>query len=562
MPDDLQTDRLRPRRIPAASAGGPAPGRRRSPQPGSGAPSSGPRRTSRSRTSTRRPTWRASTRSATWAGPASSPSPGASSPRCTGAASGRCASTPASRRPPRRTSASATSSSRARRACRSPSTCPPRWATTRDAPEAEGEVGRVGVPICSLADMEVLFDRHPARRREHVDDHQRHRGRPARPLRGRGREAGRGARADLRHDPERHPQGVHRPRHLHLPAAAVDAPRDRRLRVLRARAAALEHDQHQRLPHARGRGDRGPGAGLHAGRRHRLRRGGGGPRARRRRLRRPALVLLRRLERALRGGRQVPGGPPPVGPDREGALRGDRPALDDLPVPRPDRRLVAHRPVDRQQRGPDDGPGAGGRPRRGPEPAHELRATRRSPCRPRRPPGWRSGRSRSWPTNPGSPRRPTRSPAATTWRPSRTSSRCGRGASSTRSTRWAGRSRRSRAASSSARSRSRPTASSGPSRAGDQVVVGVNAFRDEEAHTPPTLRIDPDGERRQVESVRRVRAERDSDGLAPLRSAAWKPPPGAGRTSCPRSSRPRRPMRPWARSRTSCAPSGVSTASW
>ena len=37
------------------------------------------------------------------------------------------------------------------------------------------------------------------------------------------------------------------------------------------------------------------------------------PRARHRRLRRPAQLLLRRLARALRGGRQVPGGPPDVG---------------------------------------------------------------------------------------------------------------------------------------------------------------------------------------------------------------------------------------------------------
>ena len=44
---------------------------------------------------------------------------------------------------------------------------------------------------------------------------------------------------------------------------------------------------------------------------------------------------------------------------------------------------------------------------------------------------------------------------------------------------------------------------------GDQVVVGINAFRDEEVRTPPTLRIDPQGERRQVEAVRRLRAERD-----------------------------------------------------
>ena len=39
--------------------------------------------------------------------------------------------------------------------------------------------------------------------------------------------------------------------------------------------------------------------------------------------------------------------------------------------------------------------------------------------------------------------------------------------------------------------------------------MGVNRFRDEETHTPPIQRIDPDGERRQVEGVRRVRAERD-----------------------------------------------------
>ena len=44
---------------------------------------------------------------------------------------------------------------------------------------------------------------------------------------------------------------------------------------------------------------------------------------------------------------------------------------------------------------------------------------------------------------------------------------------------------------------------------GDQVVVGVNMFRDEQGVTPPTQKIDPDGERRQVEGLRRVRAERD-----------------------------------------------------
>jgi methylmalonyl-CoA mutase N-terminal domain/subunit len=50
---------------------------------------------------------------------------------------------------------------------------------------------------------------------------------------------------------------------------------------------------------------------------------------------------------------------------------------------------------------------------------------------------------------------------------------------------------------------------------GDLVVVGVNRFRDDEAGetVPPIQRIDPDGERRQIERVKRVRAERDA--------AAW-----------------------------------------
>jgi methylmalonyl-CoA mutase N-terminal domain/subunit len=44
----------------------------------------------------------------------------------------------------------------------------------------------------------------------------------------------------------------------------------------------------------------------------------------------------------------------------------------------------------------------------------------------------------------------------------------------------------------------------------DQIVVGVNKFRDDEVATPPTQKIDPDGERRQIERVLRVRAERSA----------------------------------------------------
>ncbi|HVL53551.1 MAG TPA: methylmalonyl-CoA mutase family protein [Vitreimonas sp.] len=49
---------------------------------------------------------------------------------------------------------------------------------------------------------------------------------------------------------------------------------------------------------------------------------------------------------------------------------------------------------------------------------------------------------------------------------------------------------------------------------GDRVVVGVNRYRDEGATTPAIQRLDPEAERRQIAGVRRVRAERDP--------AAWE----------------------------------------
>jgi methylmalonyl-CoA mutase N-terminal domain/subunit len=59
---------------------------------------------------------------------------------------------------------------------------------------------------------------------------------------------------------------------------------------------------------------------------------------------------------------------------------------------------------------------------------------------------------------------------------------------------------------------------------GSKVVVGVNKFRDEETSTPPIQRIDPEGERRQVARVQKIRAERDAAqwaaSLARLEEAA------------------------------------------
>src|SRR5918994_139501 len=56
---------------------------------------------------------------------------------------------------------------------------------------------------------------------------------------------------------------------------------------------------------------------------------------------------------------------------------------------------------------------------------------------------------------------------------------------------------------------------------GEQIVVGVNRFRDEETTTPAIQRIDPEGERRQVERVAAVRAARsEAEWSAALDSLA------------------------------------------
>ena len=103
-----------------------------------------------------------------------------------------------------------------------------------DAPQSRGEVGKVGVAIDTIEDVETLFDADPARSGHRVDDDQRAGVDPAR-VRARGRAAARHpVRQARRHDSERRAQRVRRARHVHLPAGAVDAAGDRRDGVLRA----------------------------------------------------------------------------------------------------------------------------------------------------------------------------------------------------------------------------------------------------------------------------------------------------------------------------------------
>ena len=139
-----------------------------------------------------------------------------------------------------------------------------------DDPRALGEVGRTGVAIDSIADMELLFAGIPL---GEVSTSMTINA-PASLLlllyELVGEEQGVPADRAARHRPERHPQGVRRARELHLPAAAVDAAHHRPLRLLRRAAPELQHDLDLRVPHPRGRLDCGPGDRLHARKRARL----------------------------------------------------------------------------------------------------------------------------------------------------------------------------------------------------------------------------------------------------------------------------------------------------
>ena len=78
------------------------------------------------------------------------------------------------------------------------------------------------------------------------------------------RGAGGAAGKAVRDHPERHPQGVHGPQHLHLPARAVDADHLRHLRLHVGAHAEVQLDLDLRLSHAGGRSNSCSGNGLHA----------------------------------------------------------------------------------------------------------------------------------------------------------------------------------------------------------------------------------------------------------------------------------------------------------
>ncbi len=140
-----------------------------------------------------------------------------------------------------------------------------------DHPMARSEAGKVGVAISSVADMEELFDGIPLDRVStsmtinatasillclYIAVAERQ---------------GVALGEALRHGAERHPEGVHRPRHLRVSPGSVDAARHGHLRLLPRAGAALEHHLDLRLPRPRGGVHGGPGSGVHSRQRHRLR---------------------------------------------------------------------------------------------------------------------------------------------------------------------------------------------------------------------------------------------------------------------------------------------------
>ena len=180
-----------------------------------------------------------------------------------------------------------------------------------DAPLAAGEVGKVGVAIDSLDDMRVLLDEIPLGEVSTSMTINAPAARAAAALPAGGRGAGhRPGEAD-RHHPERRAEGVHRPRHLHLPAGPLAAPGQRYVRLLRGAPATVEHHLDLRLPHGRGGGDAGAGGRVHPGQRDRVRPGGPRRRAGGGRHRAAAVVLLRRPAPAC--WRRWPSSGPPGG---------------------------------------------------------------------------------------------------------------------------------------------------------------------------------------------------------------------------------------------------------
>ena len=456
--------------------------------------------------------------------------------RCTAPGSGRCASTRASRPPRRPTSGSATSWRRARPASRSPSTCRPRWATTptprRPRARSGGSASRsrasptwrrcsTGIPLGEVSTSMTINATAPILLALYVAAAEKQ-----------GAPAIGGVAAPPRTTSSRStsPAGRGSTRRGSRCASSPTCSSSRSREL-----PQVEHDLDLRLPHARGRGHRRP-------RSSRSRSPTGSPTSRRPSSRGLAVDdFAPRLSFFFAAWSELF---EEVAKFRAARRMWARIMRERFGAPNPKSMMCRFHTQtagssltaqsDRQQRRPDHAPGAGGGARRDPEPAHELAGRgarpadrRRGPPRPPDPADHRPRGRRH--------RDPDPLGGLVVRRVADRRARGGR-AGLPRRDRRDGRhaARRSRAASSSGRSRSRRTGSSARSSARTGSSSGVNRFRDEDGGIRPTIqRIDPEGERRQVESLRRVRAERDAGRLGGGPATASPTRPAATATCMP-----------------------------
>ena len=207
-----------------------------------------------------------------------------------------------------------------------------------DHPLSLGEVGKCGVAVTSLRDMETLFDGIPLDQVSTSMTINSPGGHDAGLLHPGGGEAGRGARDALRARVQADilKEFIAQKEYIFPPRPSM------RIIVDMIRYCTEHMPKWNSISisgyHIREAGShRGPGAGLHPARRHRVRavvRGRGDGRGQ---LRPPPLLLLQLPLRLLRGDREVPGGPAHLGAHHEGALRREEPALVDAAAstPRP-----------------------------------------------------------------------------------------------------------------------------------------------------------------------------------------------------------------------------------
>ena len=220
----------------------------------------------RSRGDRRRPASRGARRC-----PACRPICAARGRRCTPTGRGRSGSIPGSRPPRNRTASTATISKAGQMGLSIAFDLATHRGYDSDHPRVVGDVGKAGVAIDSVEDMKILFDGIPL---DKMSVSMTMNGAVLPVLAGfivAAEEQGVAAGQAPGHDPERHPEGVHGPQHLHLPARTLDAHRRRHHRVHRPPHAEVQLDLDLRLSHGGGRGDVGSGVGLHACRRARIR---------------------------------------------------------------------------------------------------------------------------------------------------------------------------------------------------------------------------------------------------------------------------------------------------